>query len=93
MLTARDVEKHFETNAEDEPLPLTVESVQQQEIIFPQAAWSGLFARWRDAVAACTEAALENLCAALLVAAGMTIAEMPGGNRRKLFTRIFTCFF
>ena len=42
---------------------------------FPASAWTGLFAHWRDIVAPCTEAALENIWSALLVTVGMTIGR------------------
>jgi hypothetical protein len=38
---------------------------------FPEIAWRGLFARWRDTVAPCTEAPLETLWSVLLLVAGM----------------------
>lgn len=44
-------------------------------VAFPEAAWTGLFAKWRDTVAPCTEAALESLWGAFLVAAGLTLGR------------------
>lgn len=46
-----------------------------EQIPFPESAWSKPFAHWREVTAPCTEAALENIWAALLVAAGMTIGR------------------
>lgn len=42
---------------------------------FPEVAWTGLFREWRDIVAPCTEAALENLWGAFLLAIGMVIGR------------------
>ena len=42
---------------------------------FPEAAWTGLFRTWRDIAAPCTEAPLENLWAAFLVAAGLMLGR------------------
>lgn len=44
-------------------------------VAFPEAAWTGLFAQWRDTVAPCTEAALENLWGAFLVAVGLMLGR------------------
>jgi len=52
-----------EQGAEDQPKP------------FPEAAWTGLFRTWRDIAAPCTEAPLENLWAAFLVAAGLMLGR------------------
>ena len=53
------------------------EEKQEQDapLIFPEAAWGGLFGQWRDIVAPCTEAALETLWAAFLVAVGLTLGR------------------
>lgn len=42
---------------------------------FPQVAWTGLFAKWRDIVAPCTEASLESLWSAFLIAAGLILGR------------------
>ena len=42
---------------------------------FPGAAWAGLFGKWRDTVAPCTEASLESLWAAFLLAAGLILGR------------------
>lgn len=42
---------------------------------FPGAAWRGLFGQWRDVVAPCTEASLESLWGAFLVAAGLMLGR------------------
>ncbi len=47
----------------------------EDNIVFPEAAWTGLFGRWRDITAPCTEAPLESLWGALLLAAGMIIGR------------------
>jgi len=44
-------------------------------VAFPEAAWTGLFAQWRDTVVPCTEAALENLWSAFLVAVGLMLGR------------------
>src|SRR5688572_17064931 len=46
-----------------------------QELSFPEAAWTGLFARWRDVAAPVTEAPLEYLWTAFLLASGLIIGR------------------
>src|SRR5262245_10683653 len=46
-----------------------------EDIIFPEIAWTGLFLKWRDIVAPCTEAPLESLWGAFLIAAGLVIGR------------------
>ena len=60
---------------QDGDLPVSCLEEPESTTEFPEVAWTHLFARWRDVVAPCTEAALENIWAALLVAAGMTIGR------------------
>ena len=57
------IEEPEESQASNNPAP------------FPEAAWSGLFGQWRDIVAPCTEAPLENLWGAFLVAAGLMLGR------------------
>jgi Bifunctional DNA primase/polymerase, N-terminal/Protein of unknown function (DUF3987) len=63
----------------DAGLPVTCSAEGEQEAAtdttFPEAAWTGLFSRWRDTVAPCTEAALETLWGAFLLAVGMVIGR------------------
>lgn len=60
-----------------EPLPDADLSVMchNEGGTFPESAWTGLFAVWRDIIAPRTEAPLEFLWAAFLVAVGMTIGR------------------
>jgi hypothetical protein len=58
--------------------PVDVDNEQHaepQEVEFPAAAWTGLFRDWRDIVAPCTEAALEKLWSAMLVAVGLMLGR------------------
>jgi hypothetical protein len=67
--------KH-ETISETEDLPVSclVENPPIEAIRpFPNSAWSGLFGQWRAMVAPCTEASLESIWAAFLLAAGTMI--------------------
>lgn len=48
---------------------------EQENSVFPEDAWTGLFGRWRDIVAPCTEASLESLWGAFLIAAGLIIGR------------------
>jgi hypothetical protein len=63
----------------DNELPVTCSGEEEKDeattIAFPEAAWTGLFARWRDTVASCTEASLETLWGAFLLAVGMVIGR------------------
>src|SRR5262245_52165019 len=58
---------------------LTPEPLQDADltvaVTFPDIAWSSFFGRWRDTVAPCTEAPLEMLWAAGLLAAGLVIGR------------------
>jgi Protein of unknown function (DUF3987) len=52
------------------------ESVQSDVIKpFPESAWSGLFGEWRKMIQPCTEASLESIWSAFLLAAGMVIGQ------------------
>ena len=80
-LTFADAEREqvtVEANENDE-LPVTCSGEEEQEAAtnnaFPGAAWTGLFSRWRDTVAPCTEAALETLWGAFLLSVGMVIGR------------------
>ncbi len=55
----------------EEPAPSESKDGEIQSIAFPEEAWTGPFARWREIVAPCTEAPLEFCWLAFLVAAGM----------------------
>jgi hypothetical protein len=73
-----------------------VESVMcyaQEEIKsvpFPAEAWTGLFGHWRDEVGECTDAPLENLWGAFLLATGMIIGRNAWiSNPRPLFPNIY----
>jgi hypothetical protein len=48
---------------------------EPSEVVFPEAAWSGLFADWREVVAPCTEAALEKLWVVMLMAVGLMLGR------------------
>jgi Bifunctional DNA primase/polymerase, N-terminal/Protein of unknown function (DUF3987) len=64
---------------ENDSLPVTCSGEREQDAVtdsaFPEAAWTGLFTRWRDTVAPCTEASLEALWGAFLLAVGMVIGR------------------
>ena len=44
-------------------------------LAFPDAAWTGLFAKWRAIAAPCTEAPLESLWGAFLLTAGLLLGR------------------
>jgi Protein of unknown function (DUF3987) len=78
MLNPRDVEHHFESDGGNPPVDEIAEYPETESLIqqpFPEAAWTGLFSRWRDIAAPCTEAPLESLWAAFLLAAGMVLGR------------------
>ena len=64
-----------------EPIVEIQESEEKEDplandaVAFPEAAWRGLFGQWRDVVAPCTEAPLENLWGAFLVAVGLMLGR------------------
>jgi len=64
-----------------EPIPAVAEMEDEIEPLdttptaFPEAAWSGIFGQWRDTVAPCTEAPLEYLWGAFLVAVGLMLGR------------------
>jgi hypothetical protein len=63
---------------QDKDLPVSCLDENEKKdapVGFPEEAWTGLFLRWRDVAAPCTEAALENIWAAFLVATGMVIGR------------------
>ena len=70
--------KH-ETKSKIEELPVSCYSDKPEQSdtvkIFPEVAWSGLFGEWRQMVAPCTEASLESIWGAFLLAAGMVIGR------------------
>jgi putative DNA primase/helicase len=45
------------------------------QIPFPESAWIGLFRLWRDELGECTDAPIENLWGAFLLATGMAIGR------------------
>ena len=47
--------------------------VDTQAVPFPESAWTGLFAQWREITAPCTEAPLEYLWASCLVTVGLAL--------------------
>jgi hypothetical protein len=53
---------------------------------FPESAWTGLFAEWRDTVSSATEGSLESLWGAFLMACGLVI-----GRRRSRCRLIVPC--
>jgi len=61
----------------NEDQPQELEPTPEEHAIgkFPEAAWTGLFRRWRDIAAPCTEAPLESLWGAFLVAAGLILGR------------------
>jgi hypothetical protein len=64
--------------------------IELQDIPFLEAAWVGPFALWRDVVAPCTEAALENLWAAFLLATGLTLGRNVWKNHpRPLYPNFY----
>jgi hypothetical protein len=58
----------------EEPEPERAE-IEPGAIAFPNAAWSGLFGRWRDIAAPCTEAPLESLWGAFLLTVGLMLGR------------------
>ncbi len=69
-----------------------VPDAEDRHTAFPVAAWTGLFARWRDMVAPCTEAALENLWAGFVIAVGLMLGRnvwMAHGTTRPLFPNFY----
>jgi hypothetical protein len=73
LIVASEVNSHL---LRINPPQSVEEHREDSQATFPGgAAWTGLFARWRDVVAPCTEAALENLWSAFLLAAGLAIGR------------------
>ena len=68
---ASQVEKIIEEEADAKDLEPAGVAVRN----FPEAAWTGLFRRWRDIAAPCTEAPVESLWGAFLVAAGLILGR------------------
>jgi len=66
--------KQHIVNENDEP-PVTRLVEDSVVTAFPESAWTGLFANWRDIVAVCTEASLESLWATFLSATGLMIGR------------------
>jgi hypothetical protein len=63
---------------QDKDLPVSCiaeEGERELNTAFPEIAWSGLFARWRETVEPRTEAPLEFIWAAFLLATGMIIGR------------------
>ena len=64
-----------------EPIVEIQESEEKEDplandaVAFPEAAWRGLFGQWREVAAPCTEAPLENLWGAFLVAVGLMLGR------------------
>jgi uncharacterized protein DUF3987 len=67
------------TDSENTELPVLrlVEEDPEQtsKNSFPESAWTGLFADWRNAVSASTEASLESLWSVFLLACGLVIGR------------------
>src|SRR5262249_18632142 len=42
---------------------------------FPESAWTGVFAEWRDTISSSTEASFESLWGAFLIASGLVIGR------------------
>jgi hypothetical protein len=70
--------KHQTTNENDE---LTVSRLAEEDYDppatkpFPESAWTGIFADWRETVSSSTEASLESLWGAFLSACGLVIGR------------------
>lgn len=64
-----------ESEGDGELPPGQSQESETATIVFPEAAWTGLFGHWRDTVTPCTEAALETLWAAFLVAVGLMLGR------------------
>src|SRR5262245_7804185 len=80
MLNPRDLEPYIEPDGANPPSrPVEILEDPETDFLvrqpFPEAAWTGLFSRWRDIAAPCTEAPLESLWAAFLLAAGMVLGR------------------
>ena len=57
----------------------------------PEAAWFGLFETWREIIAPCTEASLESLWSAFLVAVGLICGRnIRVENPRPLYPNFYT---
>src|SRR5688500_17925764 len=65
----------------EKPLSTLADSVMcldvhdAEALAFPEAAWTGLFAKWREIAAPCTEAPLESLWAAFLLTVGLLLGR------------------
>jgi Protein of unknown function (DUF3987) len=73
---------HHQLNAKRETLnqneELPVSRLAEEDLSatsFPESAWTGRFADWRDVVSASTEASLESLWSAFLLACGLVIGR------------------
>jgi hypothetical protein len=75
MLEAALARRNGHDPAHDRAQDPITEEPEHTVKAFPEAAWHGLFAKWRDIAAPCTEAALESLWAAFLLAVGMVIGR------------------
>jgi hypothetical protein len=51
------------------------EEISEKSDSFPSEAWTGLFRLWRDELGECTDAPIENLWGAFLLAVGMAIGR------------------
>lgn len=72
--------------AEEEPAQLPTNS-------FPESAWTGLFAHWRDVVSSATEASLESLWSVFLLAIGLLIGRRVWRSTpRPLFPNFYILF-
>src|SRR5262249_50193317 len=73
--------------------PLTAEDelpVEPQRVALPEAAWQGVFARWRDIVCPATEAPQEYLWAACLIVIGLVLERhVKIKNPRALYANFF----
>lgn len=59
--------------------------------LFPESAWTGLFARWRDIAAPVTEAPVEHLWLAFLLASGLIIGRSRWiSNPRPIYPNFYT---
>ena len=75
MMQAREVEQHIQPSTIDETVDERESSSEEIIKEFPSVAWSGLFKRWREIAAPCTEASLESLWGAFLIAAGLILGR------------------
>lgn len=72
----RAVHQRLNGRAAIEEIAAEAETVEEPAVkTFPEAAWTGLFAKWRDIVAPSTEASMESLWAAFLVASGLILGR------------------